>query len=101
MIPQVKKLDVRVLGWCGYLGSAVVMPVGPTAKCSTMTLEVAYHREINIKLSGNSSGGHSCSRHANCTLPKLETSVALFNTTPQMAFYCPQHKVHLSNDQAV
>ena len=47
--------------------SAVVMPV--TAK---KTLEVAHGREINITLSGNSSGGQSCSQHANFTLPQLE-----------------------------
>ena len=29
------------------------------------------------KFSGNSSGGHSCSQHVNCTLPQLETSVVL------------------------
>ena len=29
---------------------------------------VAYGREINISFSGNSSGGHSCNRHANYTL---------------------------------
>jgi hypothetical protein len=33
-------------------------------------LEVAYGREINIKFSGNSSSGHSCNQHANCTLPQ-------------------------------
>jgi hypothetical protein len=26
--------------------------------------------EINIKFSGNSSGGHSCSQHTNFTLPQ-------------------------------
>ncbi len=26
--------------------------------------------EINIQFMGNSSGGHSCSQHANCTLPQ-------------------------------
>jgi hypothetical protein len=52
MIPQVKKLDVEVL-------------------------EAAYGREMNIKLSGNRSGGDSCGQQANCTLPQLETSVAL------------------------
>jgi hypothetical protein len=39
--------------------------------------EVAYGKEVNIQFSGNSSCGHSCSQHANCTLPQLETSVAL------------------------
>ena len=38
--------------------SAVVRPVGLTA------------REINIKFSVNSSGGHPCSQHANYTLPQ-------------------------------
>ena len=53
-----------------YTLSAVVRTVGRTAKFSKTTLEAAYGREINIKFSGNSSGGHSCSQHANCTLPQ-------------------------------
>ncbi len=32
--------------------------------------EPAYGREMNIQFTGNSSGGHSCSQHANCTLPQ-------------------------------
>ncbi len=68
-ILEVKMLDVKVLGWC-YTWSAVVRPVGCTAKFSEMSLEMAYGREMNIQFTGNSSGGHSCSHHANCTLPQ-------------------------------
>ncbi len=58
-------LDVEVLGWCGYTWSAVVRPVG-----CTVPLETAYDREMNIQFTGNSSGGHSCHQHSNCTLPQ-------------------------------
>ena len=63
MNPHVKKPDVEVLGWRGYMWSAVVRLVGRSAKVSKMMLEAAYGREINIELSGNSSGGHTCSQH--------------------------------------
>jgi hypothetical protein len=67
MIPQMKKPDVEVLDWRGYKCSAVMRPVGLTAKLSKMMLVEAHDREINIKFSANSSGGHSCSQHANCS----------------------------------
>ncbi len=70
MILEVKMLDVEVLGWCGYMWSAVVRPVGCTAKFSETPLEMAYGIEINIQFTGNSSGAHSCSQHTNCTLPQ-------------------------------
>ncbi len=41
-----------------------------TAKFSETPLEMAYGREMNIQFTGNSSGGHSCSQHANCMLPQ-------------------------------
>ncbi len=68
MILEVKMLDVEVLGWCGYMCSAVVRPVGCTAKFSETLLKMAYGREINIQITGNSSSGHSCSQYANCML---------------------------------
>ncbi len=69
-ISEVKMLDVEVLDWCGYSWSVVVRPVGCTSKFSETPLKTAYGREMNIQFTGNSSGGHSCSQHANCTLPQ-------------------------------
>ena len=65
---------MEVLGWHGYTCSADVWPVGRMVKFSKTTLEVAYGREIHIKFSGNSSGGHSCSRHTNLEWPFIVPS---------------------------
>ena len=87
--------------------SSATLPVksfrNPTHSSLFICFALAYGREMNIQLSGNSSGGHSCSQHANCMLPQLETSVVLCDKTAhfRVAFYCPQHKVHLCNDHAV
>ena len=100
MILEVNMLDVEVLGWCGYSWSAVVRPVGCIARLSETPLETAYGREMNIQFTGNSSGGHSCSQRANCTILQnlwLCDKTAHF----RVAFYCGQPKAHLCNIHAV
>ncbi len=63
------------LVWLHMVCSYEVM-VGCTTKFSEMPL--AYGREINIKFTGNSSGGHSCMSACQLHAPsKLATSVAL------------------------
>ncbi len=76
-------------GWC-------------TAKFSEKPLETAYSREMNIQFTGNSSGVHSCSQHANCTLPQI-CGIVLCDKTAhfRVAFYCGQPKAHLCNNHAV
>jgi hypothetical protein len=46
----------------------VLRLVGRTAKFFKMKLEADNGVEMNIKLSGNSSGGHACSQHASCDI---------------------------------
>ncbi len=103
MVLEVKMLYMEVLGWCGYnMWCAVVRPVECTAKLSEMILETTYGREMNIQFMGNSSGGHSCSQHANCTLPH-NLCLQLCDKTAhfRVAFYCGQPKAHLCNNHAV
>jgi hypothetical protein len=72
-----------------YTWSLVVRLVGCPDKFSKTILEVAYGREITFIFCGTSSGGHLCNQYANCTLPQLETSVALCCVTKLNIFEWP------------
>ncbi len=99
-------LDVEVLGWCGYTWSAVVRPVGCTAKFSETPLETAYGREMNIQFMG---------KQLWWTFPAVSMPIALSlkicdicgivlcdkTAHFRVAFYCGQPKAHLCNNHAV
>ncbi len=72
MILEVKILEV--LGWCGYMWSAVVRLVGCTANFSETPLETAYGGEIHEQHLWWTFLQSACQLH---TPSKLATSVAL------------------------
>jgi hypothetical protein len=82
-ITQVKKPNVEVLGWCGYTWPVDVRLGGRTAKfCKT---KLVWQQLWWIFLP-SACQLHTPSKHLrHC----------------RVAFYCPQHKVHLCNDHAV
>ncbi|KAK6292578.1 hypothetical protein J4Q44_G00371620 [Coregonus suidteri] len=94
-IPKVKKPYVEVLGWRGYMWSAVVRPVGRTAKFCKMTLEAA-------------NGTFRCTfcqtevEEDESAVPKKDarTLVARFNEQiePIYVLLRETEDVHLSND---
>ena len=75
----VRATSTQKLFFCCLGGWSLTIPSRwNTDNFSKMT---AYGKEINIQLSGNISGGHSCSQHANWMRQKLATSVALCGET--------------------
>lgn len=104
LVLKERMLDMEFLGWGGYTWSvsAVVRLVGCTAKFSETPMEMAYGREVNIQFTGNSTGWHSCSLHANCACSfKATTSVALCCLINlRVVFLFGQPKAHLCNNHA-
>ncbi len=84
--------------WAGVVArGTVVKPAGCTAKFSEIPLETAYGTEMNIQFTDNSSGGHSCSQHANCTLPKNLGHLWYPSHLLLQVQYCPTSLFYLVN----
>ncbi|XP_034037694.1 ADP-ribose glycohydrolase MACROD1 isoform X3 [Thalassophryne amazonica] len=50
VVLEVNKLDVEVLCWCGYMCSAIVRPVGCTAKFPEMPLDMAEEFLLSLSV---------------------------------------------------
>ncbi len=104
-ILEVKMLDVEVLGWCGYMWSAVLRPVG----CTANSLKCFWRWLMVEKLTFNSwatalVGIPAVSMPIACSLKTCDIcGIVLCDKTAhfRVAFYCGQPKARLSNNHVV
>lgn len=90
MVLEAKVLDAEVLGRCVYTWFAAAWLVRWAGKFS---LKAVYGREANIQLTGNSSGGHSWSQHANWCDKTAHSRVVFYFGQPNKALLCNNHAV--------